>query len=264
MQSAASASDRVEGWDDDGDEGAAARRAAPVLLVADAGDTAQLVEAVLVARGYRVTRVSTTEADLFSRALGQEAIVFLPASNLLSAQLAQGAGGEVVHEVLRASRAPGVGLVVAALPEARGFDAIVDAIARSGKPYIVVRTPGLMEEVAETIRHGERTLWLPRAGRIPVSRGSALAEAVVSALESEHQGRVLSVASESFDVAGLFAAASDIIGGQVRVRAVTPLIYRVVRPVARWLKGGEPAPLAIADQLLARQARGPGRAAFAS
>lgn len=254
MHSMASASEKREVREDDQDEVVGQHRDAPVLLVADAGDTAQLIEAVLVARGYRVTRAPTNDPDLFSRALGQQAIVFLPASNLLSAHLAQHAGGDAVHEVLRAARAPGVGLVVAALPEASSFDGVVDAIAREGKPYVIARSPGLVEEVAETIRHGEQTLWLPRGGSVHASRGSALAEAVVNALETEEQGRVVRVASESYDVAGLFAAASDIIGGQVRVRAVTPVVYRMVRPVARWLKGSEPAPLQFVDQLLAQQA----------
>ena len=264
MQSMASADETPDVREDDAGEQVAYRRDQPVLLVADEGGTASLIEAVLVARGYRVTRVPTSEPDLFSYALGREAIVFVPASNLLSAQLGMDAGGGVVHDVLRAARAPGVGVVVAALPDAPSFDPIVDAIAREGKPYVIVRAPGLVEEVAETIRHAEQTLWLPRIGRVPVSRGHALAEALVAALETEEQGRIVRVRSESFDVAGLFAAASDAIGGHVRVRGVTPFVYRVVRPVARWLKRGEPAPLAFADQLLARQAPARASAAMAS
>jgi hypothetical protein len=260
MQSMASASERREVREDDRSEVCGNSGAVQVLLVADEGGAASLVEAVLVARGYGVTRAALGDPDLFSRALGRQAIVFVATSNLLSAQLANGSSGGAVHEVLRAARAPGVHLIVAALPAAPSFDGVEDAIAREGKPYVIARTPGLVEEVAETIRHGERTLWLPRTGRVEVSRGSALANAVVSALETEEQGRVVRVPSESFDVAGLFAAASDVIGGPVRVRAVAPLVYRVVRPVARWLKGGEPAPLALADQLLARQAAARGAA----
>jgi hypothetical protein len=263
MQATAKASGGRDVRDDEGGELGEHRPDEQVLLVADGGGAASLIEAVLVARGYGVTRAPLSDVDLFSRALGRQAIVFVPTSNLLSAQLADGAGGDAVHDVLRAARAPGVHLIVAALPAAPSFDGIVDAIAREGKPYVIARTPGLMEEVAEMIRH-ERTLWLPRAGRVEVSRGSALASAVVSALETEEQGRVLRVPSESFDLAGLFEAASDVIGGPVRVRAVAPLVYRVVRPVARWLNGGEPAPLALADRLLARQEAANSSAALAS
>jgi hypothetical protein len=259
-----SASERRDVRDDEGDELRENPGDEQVLLVADEGGAASLIEAVLVARGYGVTRAPLSEPDLFSQALGRQAIVFVPTSNLLSAQLANAPSDDAVHAVLRAARAPGVQLLVAALPAASSFDGIVDAIAREGKPYVIARTPGLMEEVAEAIRHGERTLWLPRTGRVEVSRGSALANAMVHALQTEEQGRVVRVPSESFDLAGLFAAASHVIGGPVRVRAVTPLVYRMVRPVARWLNGGEPAPLALADQLLARQQAASSSAALAS
>jgi hypothetical protein len=157
-----------------------------------------------------------------------------------------------------------VELLVAALPEAPEFDAMVEAIQRHGKPYAILRTPGLMEEVAQTLEHGEQTLWLPRTGSVRISRAEALAAAVVAALETEDQGRVTAVSSERFDVASLFDAAARDSGGQVRVRAVTPVVYRMLRPVARWLKGGEPRQLAFADQLLATAGSAPRSGTFAS
>jgi hypothetical protein len=241
MQSSAQAPDEREGRD----------RA--ILLVAeDEGIAARRIEAVLGAHGHTVTRAAPDDPDLFSRALGQRAIVFVPSRNLLSAVL-EGGGTErvAVDAVLSATRAPGVELLVAALPEAPRFDELVDAVERHGKPYAIVRAPGLMEEVAQTLEQGERTLWLPRTGTVRISRADALAEAVAAALDSEDQGRVTPVCSESFDVASLFDAAARSSGGKVRVRAVTPVVYRLLRPVARWLKGGEPPPLAFADRLLA-------------
>jgi hypothetical protein len=256
MQTTAGASGRREAREDDRDDLGGKAVGEQVLLVADEGSVASLLSAVLVARGYRVTRAPGGEPDLFSLAIGQNAIVFLPARNLLAAELENAEGGGDVKEVLRAAHAPGVHLLVAALPAAPAFDGVVDAIARDGKPYVVARSHGLLEEVAEAIQHDERTLWLPRAGRVDVSRGNALVDAVVGALETDAQGRVIGVPSESFDVAALFAAASDAIGGQVRVRAVAPLVYRMLRPVARCLKRGEPAPLAFADRLLALRVDG--------
>jgi hypothetical protein len=75
---------------------------------------------------------------------------------------------------------------------------------------------------------------------------------LAAALSTEEQGRVWELPSETFDVASLFVAASGLSGAPVRVRPVQPLVYRVMRPVARWLKGGEPPLLELADRLLAR------------
>jgi hypothetical protein len=228
-----------------------------VLLVAEPGVASGVVESALRARGYDVLVVGLEHPDLFSCAVGRRAVVVLPTRNLLSAGLAQQTNCDTMKGVLRAAGAPGVELVVVALPAAPHFDGVVDAVERHGKPYVVLRAPGLLEEVAEALRpndarHDRGTLWLPRAGEVPVARGSALADAVADALETEEQGRVRELSSESFDVAGLFAAASGLGGAPVRVRPVQPLVYRMVRPVARWLKGGEPPLLALADQLLAR------------
>jgi len=242
------------------------KREQALLLVADEGIGARRLEAALVAQGHSVNRAAPDDADLFSSALGRQAIVFVPCRSLLSAELS-GEGGVRrvdVEAVLGAARAPGVELLVAALPEAPEFDGLVDAIQRHGKPYVIVRAPGLMEEVAQTLELAEQTLWLPRTGSVRVARADALAAAVVAALDAEDQGRVTPVKSERFDVASLFDAAARSRGGKVRVRAVAPAVYRMLRPVARWLKRGEPAPLAFADQLLATASRPSRRDAFAS
>jgi hypothetical protein len=223
-----------------------------LLLVADAGVAAGLVESTLAARGYEVERASPDDPDLFSHAIGHAAIVALPARNLLSAHLADARGNARLDEVLRASAAPGVQVLVVALPAAAHCDAAVETIARHGKPYVVVRAPGLIEEVAETLRDGKGTLWLPRSGNVRASRGAVLAEALASALTTEEQGRSTELPSEAFDVATLFATASHLVSDvPIRVRPVMPLVYRTVRPVARWLKGSEPPLLELADRLLA-------------
>lgn len=229
---------------------------ARVLLVADPGVSSELVESGLRARGYDVARFGTAEPDLSSNALGYRAIVFLPSARWLQEPADVPFDRERIAEVLRASSAPGVELLVAALPVAKPFDAVVDAIERHGRPFIVVRSPGLLEEVAQALTNGQGTLWLPSTGEVVVGRGSALVEALDSALTSDDQGRVLQLASERFDVAGLVAAASSLAGTPVRVRRVAPLVYRTVRPIARWLRGGEPASLALVDQLLAQTAPG--------
>lgn len=225
-----------------------------VLLVANRGVAADVVEAALTARGYDVARASP-DAELFSCALGRAVIVYLPAANLLSAHLDSQSGGEHAGEVLAAARAPGVKLLVLALPCGSAHDGIVESVERSGKPFVVLRGTGLLEEVAEALRQGEGTLWLPRTGEVRVSHGSALAEAIALALESEEQGRVKELPAETFDLAGLFAAACGMAGGRIRVRPMAPLIYRAMRPFLRGLQRGEPQLRELADQLLSAARR---------
>lgn len=227
-------------------------RATRILLVADAGTATAAAEAAMIARGYGVTRVSAESAELFTSALGHQALMYLPESHLLAPRGAATAD-ERVREVLRACRAPGVRVLVVGLPAASAFDATLDAVRRDGKPFIVVRAPGLLEEVAEALPTAHDTLWLPRGGAIHVARASAWSEALVDALESDEQGRVRELPAESFDVAGLFAAATELARRDVRVRAVPPLVYRVARPVARWIRGGEPELLAMADRWLTHE-----------
>jgi hypothetical protein len=227
-----------------------------ILLVAEPSVASRAVEVALRTRGYDVLMTALGDPDLFSHAVGRRAVVVLPTRSLLAAGLAPPAGCDAIEAALSAAGAPGVKLLVVALPSAAQFDPVVETVQRHGKPYIVLRACGLIEEVAEVLRpesgipeHG--TLWLPRSGEVRVSRGSALADAVATALETDEQGRVQELSSEAFDVASLFAVASGLGGAQVRVRPVQPFVYRMVRPVARWFKGSEPPLLALADRLLA-------------
>lgn len=222
-----------------------------ILLVAPPGLATSQIEAALAQRGHDVARVSPDDPDLFAHAVGCGAIVFSPERSLLSARLAPAPGAhEHVADVLRAAGAPGVQLLVAVLADGPGFDAAREAIERRGRPYVILRAPGLLEDVSEALRSDAGTLWLPRAGEVHVCRGGALSDAVAEALVTERQGCVVAVPGETFDVARLFATASELAGGQVRVRPVAPLMFRLVRPVARWLRAGEPPPLSLADRLL--------------
>jgi hypothetical protein len=142
--------------------------------------------------------------------------------------------------------------LVAVLPATPCLDAVIEAIQRDGKPFVVIRSAALMEEVAEKLGDAESTLWLPRSGKVRIARGSTLAETVAAALTSEEQGRVWEVPSEVFDVAGLFTAASQLARSPVRVRPVLPFLFRIFRPVARWLDGREPAAFTLADRLSAQ------------
>lgn len=99
---------------------------------------------------------------------------------------------------------------------------------------------------------------MPRSGEVRVSRGSALGEAVVLAVEGEEQGRVKELCSQTFDLAGLFEAASGLApGSRVRVRPMAPLMYRMLRPFLRGPDRGAPQVLQLAQQLLSQAGHPP-------
>jgi hypothetical protein len=138
-------------------------------------------------------------------------------------------------------RAPGVQRVVAALPEAPGFDGAswTPSPARAG-PTSSPAHPGWWSwPTRSAMANG--SCGCPARG---TSRRRAAARWRTWGALARHrrQGRVVRVPSESFDVAGLFPAAPDVIGGPVRVRAVTPLVYRVFTPSRAHSKAASPRP----------------------
>lgn len=233
-----------------------------VLLVAPKGQLRRRLARGLERRGYQVTRVKPDTEDLFSRALGKQAIVFAPTGNLLEAQLARENEADEAEststrttEVLRASNAPGVELIVCVLPLSDGYHSVVGQVKRHGKPYVILRAPALLEEVAESaLRDAPFHLWLPRSGAMSAAASSTLLEAVSDALVTEQQGRENAVTAGRYHLAGLVEAAAFTRRRRPHVHAVPPLLYRWVRPMARWLRGGEPVAMSFADRVLGTSA----------
>ena len=93
---------------------------------------------------------SPASTDLFTRAFGHHAIVYGPAPCLLDGKLDPSPDVDRMRNVLRAANAPGVALVVVVIPEGDAYQAEIDALRRDGKPYIIVRAPALLEEVANS------------------------------------------------------------------------------------------------------------------
>lgn len=218
-----------------------------VVLVAEAGPLRSAIAEGLRGAGHEVTRWGADD-DLFDVSVGARALVYVPFDTSIDARLRPGPDPERARRVLGAAKAPGVEVVIFVLP-ARGYEAEEALLRRDGKPYVVVRAPLVLEELAEVLaRDGSPSLWLPREGRVSVGRAEEVGRAVAEAIETEEQGGDLCVASVEMSAPELFEQASQL-AGDVKVHAVRPSIYRMVRPIARWLRGGEPAALGLWDGL---------------
>ncbi|MCU0691505.1 MAG: hypothetical protein MUF54_08895 [Polyangiaceae bacterium] len=221
-----------------------------VLWVSEHGPLGNAASPVLQQAEGAFEWVAPEHGDLFGRALHHRAIVYQPAACLLDGLLAPRPDPERSRVVTRASRAPGVELIVMVLPRTDAFVAEEDVLRREGKPYVILRSPVLFEEVAEHLpQDSDQPIWLPRTGQVTATSARAVASAVLDALGTDDQGRVLHVPGETVDVAELFVRASADRAGS-NVHAVWPLLYRVARPVVRALLGREPKALGLADQLM--------------
>jgi hypothetical protein len=98
-------------------------------------------------------------------------------------------------------------------------------------------------------RDDERTLWIPQGSAIRTCTANELAEAVCAALSDEAQGRTHEVASRPVDLAALVRTAAQSSGSSLRVHSVPTPLFRLARPVARWIKGKEPIALTLYDRL---------------
>lgn len=222
-----------------------------MLLVMRKGPLRKAIRGAATARGRDCQLASPLADDLFERALGREALVYAPARSLLSGWLQPAPDPDRMRRVVGAAAAPGCSLVVCILPAGTGHDAEVEVLRRSGKPYIIVSAPPLLEEVGLELARTGSAVWIPRGGRVRVASAEAVARAALDATESEWQGRVERVEGDVLDLPEAFERAARTTRRDIRVHAVWPPLHRVALPVARWLSGGrEPPASKLAGALL--------------
>jgi hypothetical protein len=196
-----------------------------------------------------------TGDDLFERALGRTAVVYAPTSSALRGVLDPAPVPERMRAVIRAANAPGCGPVVAVVPKGDGYESELDVLRRSGKPYLVIQTPPLLEEVSEELaRDGIESVWIPRTGSVEVAAAVEVAASVLAASESDWQGRTETVAGTELGLPDLFEHAADLTGRAIRVHSLWPPLHRLVSPALRWLSGKESNAVRMATTLAARDA----------
>jgi hypothetical protein len=189
-----------------------------------------------------------SDPDLFQRALGHHAMLYVPAASILDQKLDPEPDVDRIRAVLGASNAPGVRVLVAVLPE--GYEAEIDAIRRFGTPYVILVAPPLLEEVAQAMAaEAGKTLWLPERGRVTLAAAEAVAREAIAAIDSERQGRVIPVQGEALGPKSLLERAAATGGIRLRIRRISAWLYRWFGKLRRWLGGPVPASRALVERL---------------
>lgn len=224
------------------------------VLTFDAGPLRIAIADRLRAMGLSAN-AAVPRDDWFEAAMGAECVVYAPAARLLDGLLDPQPDPARMRRALGAASAPGVGSIVVVVPIGRAYDTEIDVLRRHGKPFVIVESPLLFEEVAAHLH--ESDLWLPRSGRVAACAATDVAELVATAVAEEPHGRTLTVDAVEMDLATLFRRAADTTAGNVHVHGVPRFLHDVTRPLARWIRGDEPQALALADRLSAVDSRPP-------
>jgi hypothetical protein len=225
------------------------------LVICEQGPLSSDLTDALLSTGRRVATARPDDDDLFSQALGHEVIVYAPAPSLLAGTLEPRPSRERMRRVLRAARAPGVESVVLVAPARGGFAAEERLLRHSGTPFVLLRSPPLLDEIVEQMgTRGVQALWVPSAGNAPITDGARLAAAIRDAVETENHGTTVLVPGEHLDAPTLFGRAASLFasGGakpRLHVHGVWPPLYRATRQILRLLGRPEPAALTLWDQL---------------
>ncbi len=210
-----------------------------VLLVAEAGPLRAAIVQGLAAAGLEPSVVAPTDPDLWAAARNHQAVVYLAAASLLDGKARPEPSEERMAEVLGAAEAPGVEVVVPVFPMSDAYASEIQVMKRRGKPYAALRAEPLLEEIAQLVPDGVGALYLPRCGTARYCRAEAVVRAVMAAIETEEQGRVSDIPSEQADAAAVVKLATASTRSPVRVRALWPWLFRLLRPALRWVSRGE-------------------------
>lgn len=210
------------------------------------------VRGAIEGKGEGVKSAPWNDEDLFEKAMGCRAIVHAIAPNLLDGKLAPAPSRDRMRAVLRASRAPGVVLVVVVAPLGTAYDDEELVLKKDGKPYVIIRCAPLLEEIAEAADFAaSRHLWVARGAKTPIATAFHASAEVLRALRDDSlQGRTIELA-EHVDVADAMARAAQIAGAPAEVRPTSRVLSTVYRKVSSWLGRANPPALALYDRMRA-------------
>jgi len=219
-----------------------------ILLLAGDGPLARALQDKLADVGEEVRIAPASDDALFNKACGCRAIVYAPAPNLLQGRLRPDPSPDRMRAVLGATNAPGVGLLVVVTPA--GYEDEELALRKYGVPYVIVRTPPLVEELeTQPALQARCAVWLPRGRKVAVTSAALAADAIVRASRDDSlQGATVDAPSESVDAAEVLQRAATR-ARRASVRTVAPVLDAAVRRVGRFFHVPEPAIVTLHGQL---------------
>jgi hypothetical protein len=221
-----------------------------VLLVADRGPLRTAIERELSQSTEGAVLARSTDTDLFQRALGQRAIIYVVSASLLEGKLDPEPSTARVGRILSASTAPGVRILVAVVPCGGGFEPEIMAIRRFGTPYVIVEGPPLFEELAEVIAADDpKTIWLPAQGHAAMTFAHAVARETRVAIDTEQQGRVVPVTAEALGPVASVRRAAASRALRTRVHRLWLWAYRLAGRIRKRMKSAPPRYRVLLERL---------------
>ena len=192
--------------------------------------------------GLRETEIELEHDDPLGAALGSQAVIYLPCA---SPAQPPPSSPERMRQALAAAHAPGVEVLVAVLP-LEGFDDELDVLRRDGVPYVVLRAPMMVEELAQRLE-GRQVMLVAKGATVRAVDGAELAQATVAAITTEEQGDTIELGEAPMDLAAALRRAAALSGRQVRVVELWPWLLRALGWLARLFRRRAPALFAASE-----------------
>lgn len=206
-----------------------------ILAIVGEGCLGAAIVRAVEASGEQVVTAAATDDHLFEKAGGCHTVVYAPSARLLEGTLEPAPDAERARTVLSACNAPGVQQLVMVRPAHDAWSAEDAVVKRSGKPYLIVRSTPLLEEIATAAQlEAMRSVSVPRDGKARATVAAAVAEAVVTGLADEDmQGRTVDAVADVFDAAELMRRAAATVGREIEVAPASPTGMKIRRALAR-------------------------------
>lgn len=219
-----------------------------ILLVAQPGSLIDGVQHSLEARGIEAKQGTLSDDDLFMSALNCAAIVYLPEANLLNANIAASPNPERMRALLKASNAPGVKLLIILEPTGQAYEIEEQLLKTNGIPYVIVRSPSLLEELAKAVDcNRAHSLWIARGQSVKVASENELFDTIHQALTADDlQGRTVEVGSQTMALEKAIEKAVSLKGGTIHVHATWPFLSKLMTSILRLFGAKQPRLPALA------------------
>lgn len=220
-----------------------------MLVLCAPGHIATAIREVADSLGETVRTATSTDDDLFMKALGCRTIVYVAEPRLIDA--CDTPNADRMRAVVRASHARGIQHVVAILPRGDAWREEAVVLQKDGVGYTILRSRPLLDELADATNfHATRSVWLPRGKPVDLVPRSALISAIRDAIvRDDWCGATIDVPSERMEMAEAMRRAAQIAGAGVSVHVTSPSMSFAMRKLSLWMGLAPPELETLCDRL---------------